>query len=602
MVSVSTIAKSAACWAVLCPLALASQAPGPVAGPSPTATAIHQDLLVPNGSPESLELEVVLGGELHTLVLEKRSFRSLRFRRATLEHGVEAPHPVRTYRGTVKGWDDSLVAATLTADGLEAMVLGGPRQEGYLVDPGWTRPSERGIRHAVTRLENRSPAGLEPLSRQLADELGLPKYGSSAVVVGELAFDADYQFYLEAGSTEAGTVAAVEGLMNRVNAVLEYYFGFVFELVEYVIRDQPGPYGSPTTTFGLLAVLNQEWCLETSPYWDVHRDLVHLFTGRDFGGQYSGFARNNICSRVGRSVSLDRDWPRYQIVLHELAHNLGGCHCNDPDSICPQDPDCGVMCNPACGPVTWTFGPENQTRIADRIAAAVSLGCLTTTTASSPPSFLVSPHQVEVIGGATAQLVGSNLTQVLTIDWGGTVIDLFEFTLVDDSTIELTVPPGGFLGTGTVTTDGAGGQSSATFEYVECAPQVVDQPGAIYTDQFNDSYRWTYCGPVGAHVKLLFSRSSAVALQNGVEVLVNPSVLTEHDLLPPDASPIGTAVYPPLTEPAWSFEHPTAACSSFFLQLVVYENGVPVESSPLSCNFIRDLLWPNRCNDQNPCD
>ncbi len=602
MIPVPTLSGTAVCLAILGPLFLAPGVQDRGDG-SFAEAALHQDLFLPGGRPNRFELEVVLDGEVRTLVLEKRSLRSTRFKRATREQHSKVSHPVNTYRGTVKGWEGSIAAATLGDDGVELMIIGGPSDTGYLIDPSWTRADERGIRHAVSRASAERRMDETPLGGHAGIEEVPKSSSSSSVHVVELAFDADHEFYLDSGSTEAGVVAAVEALVNRVNAIYEYYFGMVFEVGEYEIREVPGPYSSPQTTGALLSALKDQWCVLGAPFFDVQRDVVHLFTGRVLALQPFGQAFDRICSQTARSVTLERD-TRFLNMVHELGHNMGACHCNNltgPGNCSIVEPDCGVMCNPSCGFITWTFSPLNQGRIANRISIALAAGCLTSAASSGPPSFTVSPNEVEVIGGSTVQLVGSNLDQVLTIDWEGVVLDVLDFTLVDDSTIEFTAPPGTFIGTGTVVTEGAGGPSSATFEFVECAPRVLDQTDFIYTDYFPEhTYRWTYCGPIGAHVKLLYSRSSNVEIQNGVVMLENPTVLTENDLLPPDSDSLGIAEYPP-SGPDWSFEHPTAACSAFYLQLVVFENGLPVDSSPLSCNFIRAFQAPYRCDDLNPC-
>ncbi len=327
------------------------------------------------------------------LVLEPQSLRSPAFRLLVQDDDgdfadVDAP-PSATYRGVIEGQEHSKVAVT-ERDGRFWATL-------YL-DPGkwwFVEPLPRGSANAA--------GAQEYAVYQRADIIAGPGHcgaegdgggtqkvaGGPAAVAGgtlrvaDLAVDADVQFFQANGGSVAATLADIENVVNGVSLIYEREANISYELTTVVIRTQePDPYSS-TDAHTLLQQFRNSW---NAFMGGVHRDIAHLFTGKNLdtniigvaytdtmcdaceGGSGYGLSQSRFESLMGRRVCL---------TAHELGHNWGAEHCDG-------QPDCGMMCSNlgACNGACDEFGSTTLSVISNTAASA---GCLSIP--SPGPSF-----------------------------------------------------------------------------------------------------------------------------------------------------------------------------------------------------------------------
>jgi hypothetical protein len=78
----------------------------------------------------------------------------------------------------------------------------------------------------------------------------------------------------------------------------------------------------------------------------VHRDLVHLFTGRELDGAVIGIARgSSVCfAELGFALSQSRYslllGKRASLTAHEIGHNFSAQHCDQNQGLCAP---CRIM-------------------------------------------------------------------------------------------------------------------------------------------------------------------------------------------------------------------------------------------------------------------
>ena len=309
-----------------------------------TAPGSSAHLRLPGGQPPRFTTSLETGGRMRHLVLERVSFRAPTFRvRAWVEGSGLVEVPVgepTTYLGHVLGEPRSAVVASLTGRGLSARIDSGDG-EVWLVEPdGRGRASESETAHRV-RAED--PAALDfgpcgtdfvaatappPLPPQLPFDDLVPL---DCLKQAEIAFDADFEYYQDYGSSVPNTVARIEEILAQVNFYYARDVKIVHQLTEIVVRT--APFYTPTSGGSLLNQFRSHW---NQNMQHVPRDVTHLMTGKpgsliEFGGlAFVGV----VCTNSQYGWSMDGA----NIVGHEVGHNWGAPHCLDPSP-----------CNNMCG-------------------------------------------------------------------------------------------------------------------------------------------------------------------------------------------------------------------------------------------------------------
>jgi len=352
--------------------------------------------------PESVTLELSLGGAPAALELARHSLRAPgAFVRVSGAEGSvdQAPPPVTTYRGGVRGEAGSVVLASLLPTGWSAWIerdtgerfelepLGdAAHPELHLVRPALDAPDFRcGASDDAVRF---GPAG---------GRLGLGARANErrCLSLAEIAFDADLEYYQAKGSSVPAVVAAIDQLLNQVDFFYARDVQITYALTAYVVRTSA--FYQPTSGGNLLDLFRTEW---TTNQAAIPRDMAHLMTGQpgsliEYGGlAYVGVVCNQA---VHYGWSMDGA----NIVGHELGHNWGAGHCHDVDP-----------CNNMCGACFYVAPNTREIILAFRDAVA----CLDPL-ADRPPQ--VAPYAMPDRARGRKDALASVLVDVLRNDDDG---------------------------------------------------------------------------------------------------------------------------------------------------------------------------------------
>ena len=300
-------------------------------------SAVVQLSLPPRAEPR-LDVSLEIEGRNETVTLAPHSIRSSSFRVvAQTSDGSysEIPTgPVSTLRGKVVGRPGSVVVGSLLADGLHARIVF-PDGGEYWVEPIAGRvPGARANHHVVYRGEDALAEGLTcaaavaALEPEGTAEEGTPEVSASQVPkIAEIACDADFEFFLAWGSV-ANVQTRIENIINSVNIQYERDVAITHVLGTIIVRTaDPDPY-STTDAVQLARQFRDHWQANHS---GIHRDIAHLFTGRNLDGGVIGIAwLNSVCtdSAYGLSQSVSNYSCATDLTAHEMGHLWGAFHCS----------------------------------------------------------------------------------------------------------------------------------------------------------------------------------------------------------------------------------------------------------------------------------
>jgi len=354
------------------------------------ASFVAQRLDLPSSPVDPFEVIVELGGKPYELRLAPHTCRAVDFR--VLVQGDDgqlreepAPRP-RTYRGTVTGLPDSVVAASLLTGGLRAYIELEPDQGGYCIQPAselTNDPVLAGM-HVSFRLADVAPGNFDLGN----DYIELPTSGPTDALpadggvitdtgdkICDIAFDADLHYFYKCGSSIPNTVADIESVMDVADMVYERDTGINYEFTTIIVRSSyaTNPYTSSDAQV-LLCQFRNLWI--DAPYDFIRRDVAELYTGRDLTGYTIGLAFLGTVCQVEKYVCYYVDDAGYNLVeshwqygtwservalsCHELGHNWNATHCSGDT--------CHIMCDTmdGCGGVqgdNLKFGPQAQSEI-----------------------------------------------------------------------------------------------------------------------------------------------------------------------------------------------------------------------------------------------
>lgn len=308
-------------------------------------------LTIPENTGQGMLIPVVLDGGVYTLELEPRSVHSADFRLLVEQadgslQEVEAPAST-TFRGRVVEMPGSDVAASVTDAGMTATIVfrddvetgwfiqplgdivdGAPANVHVVYDGSATIATDAICGGAI--LDNNSVVGID------AQGFGSPR---GTIITAEIAYDADFQFYQQNGSSSTNTTNDINNIQNAMNVIYERDCGVTFEITEIVIRTSSG--GNPYTTSDASALLSQFRSHWLNNHQSIHRDLAHLMTGRNMSGSTIGIAwLSAVCTSNGYGVSQSRFSTNFNarvaLTAHEVGHNFSAGHCSGGD--------CHIMC------------------------------------------------------------------------------------------------------------------------------------------------------------------------------------------------------------------------------------------------------------------
>ena len=264
---------------------------------------------------------------------------------------------VRTYKGRVLGGEAAAARFTIDDESLE----------GLIVTPGelyYVEPARRYVPSAARTeflfykgsdvIETEPASCAAPLLHDrvsdAAEQLGGKSLTANAAVTGggpqplalaspleaELATEADFEFVRAAGGSAAAN-SEILGIMNQVEAVYQRDIGLSFKITSQHTWDTSS---DPYTKTDAVQAIN-----EFTNYWNanfagVHRDVVHLWTGKDLtvngsagiagiawgGGSNGGVVCKSPTASYGMSERRTISPQKLVLPAHELGHNFDGIH------------------------------------------------------------------------------------------------------------------------------------------------------------------------------------------------------------------------------------------------------------------------------------
>ena len=301
---------------------------------------------LPVDSPESFEVLVEKGGLPQLFRLERRSVRADDFLllayRADGSTETLVPPPPATYRGVIDGDPGSVVVASVTPRGLNAHVWSSTGELWQVEPLVGQRGMPRSAHRSVTVKAQAIPCAdvLSPLSGASAlpahTPIGPDPFGSppDCIHEAELAYDADYQYFLRQGGTVAGTLANIEGHTAVVNEFYARDAQIQHRVTTVIVRTSQFYFHNDGGH--LLDLFRAEW---NSTQSGVPRDMAHLMTDKTNLSGYAGLAYVGVVCNLGFAYGWSVD--SSGVVGHELGHNWGAGHCHDTS---PCNNMCGA-CN-----------------------------------------------------------------------------------------------------------------------------------------------------------------------------------------------------------------------------------------------------------------
>ena len=364
-----------------------------------------QELAVPAGIPESVDVKFELDGRMETVHLVRTSLRSPKARllldrgSGTLEEAPLPPH--RTYRGTLLS--TGTVASASIIDGRITAMVDLPSDTLFIQPASDLIPGRKAGEHVIYRHADVHPIGDHRCGNDEV-KLGLPDWmldmpldpaaggvvgpteggvGGTTPSIAEIAFDADFEFFQLNGSNAVNVVNDIETVMNNVSTVYDRDVNITYEFTTFVVRTTAADPYTTVIMNDLLCEFRNKW--NTAPENQIQRDVAQLFTGKNVTGNVIGLAwLGVVCNQVGNDCASVNNLAyscvesrftgvadfRTSLSAHELGHNWQAGHC---DAANP----CNIMCSVvnSCQGTTGTnlkFSPTEQGQI---VAFRNAVGC-----------------------------------------------------------------------------------------------------------------------------------------------------------------------------------------------------------------------------------
>lgn len=308
---------------------------------------------------DGLIATVPVDGAESTITLRPHSVRAAGYVvQAQLGDGTYVelePTPERTYRGSVDGIEGSVVAASLTDDGVRMRIIMPDDSE------RWIEPARGVVAGAAANQyvyytdadvldTERSCAIVDGGENKKAEhhhhDLRAHTHdiehavasvaGVQGPFITELAIDADFEYFLRYGSVGA-VEDQINSIINTVNVQYERDLNIRHVITTIIVRTaEPDPYSSSDAAT-LLNQFRNHWVVSQGA---VQRDMAQLFTGRALNNTVIGVAwrgesgTQTVCGSFGYSVvesdcffSCNNFAAKTDLSAHELGHNWGADHC-----------------------------------------------------------------------------------------------------------------------------------------------------------------------------------------------------------------------------------------------------------------------------------
>jgi len=292
------------------------------------------------------------------------------------------------------------------------------------------------------------------------------RFGPMTNRLAEVAIDADNLYYKKNGSSVTNTTNDITKIINAVGAIYARDTQIEYAITQIIVRTTPNSAYTSNSPSTLLQQFRSFW---NTNHTSIHRDIAHLFTGRDLNGSVIGIAwLGVVCTSSGYGLSQSQYTTnlalRVGLTAHELGHNWSAGHCSGTG--------CFIMCPTinGCGHDVTKFSAGSISAI---VAHRDSRSCLSDAPPKSPPSLTsLAPSSIAALRGAKVTLAGTTLGQVTKVTVGGVDLPSSTWKIVSDTSIEITEPPSATkLGaTSVVVSNVKGPSNSLSLTFTEVKP------------------------------------------------------------------------------------------------------------------------------------
>jgi|GEM_PF-1781600 len=501
------------------------QAPPALLSQFDVSVGTLQTIGLPPTQHDRVVASVELAGARYTMDLTLHDVRGPGFQlfERTSLGLVPLPRPACvTYRGALREVPNSRVAATVIDGSMEAMIYLPPTAAGQ-PDTTWV------IQH-LRRVQPAAGPSLHVVYRE-TDSLVLPYQcgtvssgatsppapaGADFTAVCEIAIEADRQFWQWNNSNVTQTQNDVTSVMNQVDFIYDRDVDVTFTVVTIIVTTNTVYTTNDSTT--LLSQFSNYWNTNNGA---IHRDVAHLFTGRNLTGSTIGVAYLGVICSPGNSYGLSQsDFSnnfnrRVGLTCHELGHNFSAGHCNGNNP-------CYIMCASinGCNNSVTQFGTSAAAQIDGYAHNSICMpppATVPVLTSSSPSTATVfSP------GGLTLQGTGLLTTDRYTVA-GQTFTS--GYSVLSDTQVSVMLPQGSALGAASVTVGNSLGTSNPmTFAYTLTQPPKLRASALVPPTGGVASF--DFAGLPGNQWFLVLGLSPITAPLQGLDVLSNPLLFT----------------------------------------------------------------------------
>jgi uncharacterized repeat protein (TIGR02543 family) len=276
-----------------------------------------------------------IAGQWHQLQLSLHSLRAPGFRAVLItpegEREIEPP-PVSTYRGKLDGDPGSEVRLTISGDSVRGFAAFGTSW--YFIEP---EPGGGHIAYSAADAESLATLASDALPGRLAAAMKVPAgtLALSTPLTATIILDADAEFYtLDPASWMARQESVLNDVEGIYSAEVQVQFRVRLQAAHTNLADFPGTTACTSTAQDLLAQVNNYWGARPEG-----RDLVHVFSGKNFDNSVIGCAYEPSLADNAQSASLSQQvskganatytataLQKALLAAHEIGHTFNGDH------------------------------------------------------------------------------------------------------------------------------------------------------------------------------------------------------------------------------------------------------------------------------------
>ncbi|MEC8653842.1 MAG: M12 family metallo-peptidase [Planctomycetota bacterium] len=483
-----------------------------------------QSISLPVSQHDRFTASVVLAGTRYTMDVALHDVRAPNFEllERTSAGLVPLPRPdCVTYRGSLQELPLARVAATVVDGAMEAMI--------YLPTTSPTQPDTVWVVQSLRRVQPAASPSLHLVYKE-TDSVVLPYQcgtdttgasttplpgGGDFTAVCEIAIEADRQFWQWNNNSVTQTQNDVTSVMNQVDFIYDRDVDVTFTVVTIIVTTATVYTTNDSTT--LLSQFSNFWNTNNGA---IHRDVAHLFTGRNLTGSTIGVAYLGVICSQGNAYGLSQsDFTnnfnrRVGLTCHELGHNFSAPHCNGNNP-------CYIMCASlnGCSNNVTLFGPTAAAQIDGYAHNSICMP----PPAAPPVLTSASPATATVFSPGGLTLQGTGLSTVDSYTVAGQTFT-GGFAVQSDNQVSISIPQGTALGPTAVTVSNPLGTSNPmTFSYTLTQPPrlrstaLVPPAGGVASFDFG--------GVPGNQWFLLLGLSPLTSPLQGLDVLSSPLLL-----------------------------------------------------------------------------